>query len=53
MFPSDLEKSIKLNALRPAESRVPENVLVALVNKFEEPNEEVLKLINEIRYVYW
>ena len=53
MFPSDLEKSQKLNALRPAEARVPENIVEMLVNKFQEPNEEVYKNINEIWYIYW
>lgn len=53
LFPSNLEKSIKLNNLRDPAVRVPEDVLVQLVNKFEEPNEEVYSLLNEIRYVYW
>ena len=53
LFPSDLEKSIKLNNLRDPAVRVPKDVLVQLVNKFEEPSEEVYSLLNEIRYVYW
>ena len=53
MFPSDLEKSQRLNALRPAEARVPENIVEMLVNKFEEPNEEVLKLVDEVQTVVW
>lgn len=53
LFPSDLEKSIKLNNLRDPAVRVPEDILVQLVNKFEEPNEEVYYFLNEVRYVYW
>lgn len=53
MFPSNLEKSQRLNGLRDPLHRVPENILVDLFNKFEEPSEEVYKNINEIWYVYW
>ena len=53
MFPSNLEKSRRLNNNRPAEVRVPEMIIEYLVNKFKEPNEEVLNCIDEIRYVYW
>ena len=53
MFPSNLEKSQKLNGLRDPLVRVPDGILVQLVNKFEEPNEEVYKNINEIWYIYW
>ena len=53
MFPSNLEKSQRLNGLRDPLVRVPENILIDLYNKFEEPNEEVYNNINEIWYVYW
>ena len=53
LFPSDLEKSRRLNNLREVQVRVPELILEHLVNKFEEPNEEVLNTIDEIRYVDW
>ena len=33
--------------------RVPADVLVGLVNKFEAPNEEVLKYVDEIIEVEW
>ena len=53
LFPSNLEKSKKYNDLRDVEVRVPDNILVGLVNKFEAPNEEVLKLVDEVREVKW
>ena len=53
MFNLDPERSRRLNGLRKQEYRVPEDILEGLINKFEEPNEDVLKYIDEIRYVYW
>lgn len=53
MFPNSLERSKKYNGYRQEEVRVPEPILINLVNKFEKPNEEVLQIIDEVRYVYW
>ena len=53
LFPSSYEKSKKYNNYRDINVRVPDSILVGLVNKFEEPNEEVLKNVREIRYIYW
>lgn len=53
MFPSSLEKSQRLNGLREEHVRVPEQILIQLVNKFEEPNEEVLNNVDELWYIYW
>ena len=53
LFPSSRERSERLNGLREVEVRVPDFILEGLINKFEEPNEEVLNLIQEMRYVYW
>jgi len=53
MFPSSKERSEKYNGLREVEVRVPEVILENLINKFEEPNEDVFSEINELRYVYW
>ena len=53
MFPSNYEKSQRLNGLRQKQVRVPEEILVQLVNKFEEPNEEVYNNVNEVWYIYW
>ena len=53
MFPSSKERSIKYNGLRDIEVRVPDFILEGLINKFEEPSEDVVSQINELRYVYW
>ena len=53
LFPSSRERSEKYNGLREEEVRVPEPILENLINKFEEPNEDVCNLIKEMRYVYW
>ena len=53
MFNLDRERSRRLNNLRPENARVPADILEGLMNKFEEPDEEVLKYVDEIRYVYW
>ena len=53
LFPSSKERSEKYNGLRDVEVRVPDFILEGLINKFEEPNEEVCNLIQEMRYVYW
>ena len=53
LFPSNLEKSQKYNGMREKDVRVPSDILVGLVNKFEAPNEEVLKYVDEIIEVEW
>ena len=53
LFPSNYEKSKRLNGLRQEQIRVPEDILIQLVNKFEEPNQEVFDNVNEIWYIYW
>lgn len=53
LFPTTLKKSQKYNGERKEEVRVPEDILVQLYNKFEEPNEEVLSLVDEVRTVVW
>ena len=53
MFNLDRERSRRLNNLRPENARVPADILEGLMDKFEEPSEEVLKYVDEIRYVYW
>lgn len=53
LFPSNLEKSKRLNGERDPNVRVPDGILEGLVQKFKEPNEEVLNNINEIWYIYW
>lgn len=53
LFPNKLEKARKYNNLRQEEVRVPDNILVMLVDKFEAPSEEVLSLVDEVREVSW
>ena len=53
LFPSTYEKSRKYNGERDPNCRVPENILVGLVNKFENPNEEVLRLVDEVHTINW
>lgn len=53
MFPNSLERSRQYNNLRQEEVRVPDFILVGLVEKFEQPNEEVLKYIDEVIEVKW
>lgn len=53
MFNLDKERSRRLNNQRPENARVPEDILEMLISKFEEPSEEVLSYVDEVRYVYW
>ena len=53
MFNANPERSKRLNNERPVEVRVPDFIIDGLIEKFEEPSEEVLSYIDEIRYVYW
>ena len=53
LFPSNLEKSQKYNGMRDEKVRVPANVLVGLVDKFEAPNQEVLDNVDEVIEVKW
>lgn len=53
LFPTTLDKSQELNSQRDWSNRVPEDILVTLVNKFEEPSKEVLDLVDEVMTVKW
>ena len=53
VFPSTLERSKEFNSRRPAECRVPDNIIEMLFEKYEEPSEEVLSLVNEVVEVRW
>lgn len=53
LFPSSLDKSRFYNNQREVEVRVPDPILESLYNKFEEPNEKVLALVDEVRTVEW
>ena len=53
LFPSTYKKSQQYNSLREEAVRVPEDILIGLVNKFEAPSKEVLALVDEVREVTW
>lgn len=53
LFPTTLENSQKYNGVRVWPNKVPDDVLIMLNNKFEEPSEEVLALVDEVITVKW
>ena len=53
LFPTTLDRSKFYNGQRDEKVRVPEQILVELNLKFEEPSEEVLKLVDEVKTVQW
>ncbi len=53
LFPTTLDKSQKFNGERPWPNKVPDDVLIQLVNKFEPPSKEVLDLVNEVIEIKW
>ena len=53
LFPTTLDKSLKFNGERTWPNKVPDQILVDLVNKFEEPSKEVLDLVDEVITIKW
>ena len=53
LFPTSLEKSLEYNSQRVWPNKVPDDILVALNNKFEEPSPEVLSLCDEVLTFAW
>lgn len=53
LFPNGLDKSRKYNNMREEQMRVPDDILVGLVNKFEKPDDKVLSLVDEVLEVTW
>ena len=53
LFPTSLDKSMKYNGQRVWPNKVPDDVLVMLNNKFEEPSKEVLDLVDEVITINW
>ena len=53
LFPTSLDKSLKYNSERVWPNKVPDDILVALNNKFEEPSKEVLDLVDEVIKINW
>ena len=53
LFPRTLEEIRFYNKQRNEVSIVPDDQLEMLINKWEEPSEEVIKLFNEIHEIRW
>ena len=53
LFNGSAERSRYLNKQRPANMSVPEDVMTILINKFEEPTEEIKDLFDEIWEIRW
>ena len=53
LFPTTLERSLEYNGQRPFENKVPDDILVGLNKKFEEPSKEVLDLVDNVYVVRW
>ena len=53
LFPTSLDKSLKYNSQRIWPNKVPDDILVQLNNKFEQPSPEVLSLVDEVITVSW
>lgn len=53
LFPTSLDKSLKYNGERVWPNKVPDDILIQLNNKFEQPSPEVLSLVDEVITVNW
>ena len=53
LFPRTLEQIRYYNKQRDNSSVVPDDQLELLINKWEEPTEDIKKLFNEITIVHW
>lgn len=52
-FPLNAERSRKYNSMRPESLQVPPEILETLIEKYEEPSEEVKNLFDEIWEIRW
>ena len=53
LFNGTAERSRYLNKQRPTNMSVPEDIMTILINKFEEPTEEIKDLFDEIWEIRW
>lgn len=53
IFPFNKERSIALNNQRFMPYRVPDDILITLIDKYQDPSFETKKLFDEIEYVEW
>jgi tRNA uridine 5-carbamoylmethylation protein Kti12 len=52
-FPFDPERCRHYNSLRPQHIAVPDNIMDILINKYEQPTEEIKNLFDEIWEIRW
>ena len=52
-FPGETERSIRLNEERLDDTKVPSDVMKALIDTFEEPTEEIKSLFDEVWEIRW
>ena len=52
-FPGAVERSIKYNSARVDDTKVPEDVMLTLIENFEQPTEEIKQLFDEIWEIRW
>ena len=53
LFDCNQEKSLYYNGQRDPALKVPDDIVVMLSKKYEEPSEEVLQLVDEVVRVDW
>ena len=53
LFPTTLDKSLKFNGKRPSTAKVPDDIVVMLNHKFEEPSAEVISLVDGVITFRW
>lgn len=53
VFSLNPERSKKLNSERPRDAYVPDEIMDILINKFEQPTEEIKSLFDEIWEIQW
>lgn len=53
IFPNKYEDSKRFNDMRKDGTRVPDEALIELVKKFEQPSQEVLDLVDEVIEIKW
>lgn len=53
LFPNKFEDAKRFNDMRTDGTKVPDEALIQLVSKFEQPSKEVLDLVDEVIEIKW
>lgn len=53
IFPLNKERAIYYNSIREWPNKVPEEILINLINKYEEPSDDIKKLFDEVIEAEW